>query len=275
MGYPLANWQVEDTAGGGVDTSRVLSAALWGNSLTGFYGNGSLTGRFEFEDFHDFFNTTDASSANGWFIQDGTDGGTAENFSSTNSPTGEVVLSATTGTDDFGIEAHSGGAATIGGKFVTFGHDTLARGRAGYEVRLDPASAVIWFAGWSEPLAVFLTTTSALPTSDYCGFFRATTTGDVTFVTRKGSVTDSAIVQVTADLETGFNKYGYVIEKTGEVILTVNGQYLETESKSINPLALPDEILVNRFSTYNGAVAAPATVALTIDWLATLQSDSR
>lgn len=272
MSYPRTNFLVTDT--GAVDTGRSLSAQLWQDSLTGFGGNSPDLGRFEIEDFDAFENQSDATSANGWWLQDA-GAATAENFSSINSSIGEVVLSGTTGTDHDGVEAHSGGTATTGGKFTTFGHATLARGLVGYEVRLDPANAAIFFAGWGEPGANFLSATSALPTTDYCGFFRATLTGDITFVARKGSNTDSAVVQTTAALVAGHNKYGFTIDPAGVVRLTANGVYQSASSLSIATNALPAEVLCNQFSTMNGTESEPATVALTVDWLATLISDAQ
>lgn len=261
---------------------RSLTAGLWGKSLEQYVQADPEIGSFYFNDFlKPVSNTTDASAAEGWFIQDAAAGGTDESWLSTASPDGVVTLSATTGTDHFGIEAHRGATATTLGTVALPTHSTDARGRVIYETRvnLNDADSDTFFIGFTEPIVEFLSATSTLPTtSDYIGFYRSDA-GAIQFVCANDNnggtaVTDS--VEVVADASVPTNewvKLGFAVNPgpggTATVDIYVNGVRKNTESASINYLALPIEYLTQKYAITRGATGDIANADLPIDWVGT------
>lgn len=255
---------------------REKTAALWGKALEK-YADDPEVGSLYFEDFHmPFANPGDAAVATavGWFVQDAAAGGTAESFTNSASPDGKAVLSATTGTDHFGIEAHRGSTATSLGSVNLPTHSTDARGEVIFEAKVDLSSSDNYFVGLTEPIVEFLSATGTLPTdSDYIGFYRADA-GDLTFVCANDNnggtaVTDSATILAAADIPTGEFKLGFKVDRDSKVHIFVDGTYYKTESESILSTALPIESLTQKIASTRGATADLASVSVTIDWVAT------
>lgn len=255
------------------DTARGLTAALWRQSLAKYasldprYGSRPIAD----PDFHRNAPAgSDAAVNVGWFVQDAAAGGTSESFASTASPDGVRTLSAATGTDHFGIEAHYGATATSKGCVNLPTHSSDPRGRVVFETRVDFDASDNFFIGLTEPIVEFLSATGALPAdSDYIGFSR-TDAGDLLFVCANDNaggtaVTDSATILAAASVPTGFAKVGFAVNVDNSVDITVNGVDYRADAKSINSLALPIESLTAKYATTRGATGDLATVSLVID----------
>jgi hypothetical protein len=262
------------------DLGREKSASLWRNSLEKYADQASgdpEIGAFYYDDFgKPRSNTTDASKDEGWFIQDAEAGGTVESFASIASPDGVARLSADTGTDHFGIEAHRGATATSVGRVNLPTHATDPRGRVVYETRVKLAASDQYFIGLTEPIVEFLSTTSTLPAdSDYIGFFRSDA-GVLKFVTATDNdgataVTDEATILTAAEVDalTDYVKLGFAVNPDSSVEIFVNGVSYHVLAATINPLALPIEALTEKYATTRGATGDLDDVALDIDWVAT------
>lgn len=281
---PIGRYQIEDAAGTGIDTSRGRSAILWGNSLDK-YGDDRTLGTLFTEDFTEPRTGTVATVNKDWFLAEAGDAGaTAEGFDSNVSANadsvGEAILTAavTTATHD-GVQVLYGDLATASiGTMTLYKHATRGRGRSTFEIRIDPALAPAFFIGHSELSGAVLTATSTMSaTLDFIGFHRLTTTGDVFFVSAingTGGTNHSVTVATAAQVEAGYNKFGWAVESGGEVILTRNGQYLETESKNVPIAALPDQLLGRRIAITKGGEAGTALSCL-VDWFDDHTSDAR
>lgn len=263
---------------------RAQSAELWRESLTAYAEQGPEYGSYFFDDFLEpYTNTTDASAVGGWFIQDAAAGGTNESLASVAGVDGILRLSATTGTDHFGIEAHRGQSATTLGLINLPTATTDPRGDVIFECRLDDldtAEADNWFIGLTEPIVEFLSATGTLPTtSDYIGFYRADG-GALTFVCANDNnggtaVTDSVTLRATADVPTNADtKLGFRVNKDQSVEIFIDGEKILTDTSSvpisIDTLALPIEALTLKFATTRGATADIATTQLDFDWVSYL-----
>lgn len=263
------------------DLGREKSAALWRQSLEKYADQASgdpEVGAFYYDDFgKPRVNTTSASVNEGWFTQIAVAGAaTSPNFSSEPSPDGVARLSATTGTDHFGIEAHRGASATTLGRVNLPTHGTDARGRVVYETRVKLAGSDQYFIGLTEPIVNFLSATSGLPTtSDYIGFYRVDK-GVLKFVVGNDNnggtaVTDEATILTAAevDAKTGFVKLGFAVNPDKSVEIFVDGVSKHVLADGILSTALPIEALTEKYATTRGATGDLADVKLDIDWVAT------
>lgn len=255
---------------------RELTPALWARILEA-WANDPSVGSFDFDDFlQPISNTTDASGAHGWFIQDAVAGGTNESFASQASPDGVARLSADTGTDHFGIELHRGMTATNVAGVNLPTHSTDPRGRVVFEARVDLSGSDNYFVGLTEPIVEFLSATGTLPTSsDYIGFYRADS-GDLKFVCANDNnggtaVTDEATILTDAQItaKTDFVKLGFAVNRDQTVDIFVDGVSYRTQALTINSLALPIEGLTKKIATTRGATGDLASVAVDIDWIGT------
>lgn len=255
----------------GSRTARDLSADLWRHSLEAYVSEDPALGSRYFDDFLvPSTNTTDATSVDGWFIEDMAAGGTVESFASIAAVNGKRTLSATTGTAHFGIEAHRGVARANEGTILAGNGQRIV-----HEVLLSLPSADAYFVGLSESGALlFDATTGLVATQDYIGFFRSAG-GDLTFVTATDNaggtaVADSVVVLAAASAPTGVSKLGFAINGDGTVDICVDGVLYPVAAKAINSLALPIEIITQKFMVGRGG-GASATVSLPLDWVATFQ----
>lgn len=260
---------------------RRQSADVWREALTAYAEQGPEYGSYYFDDFLEpYTNTSDATAVNGWFIQDAAAGGTSESFASIDGVDGIRSLSAASGTDWFGIEAHRGESATNVGLVTLPTHATDPRGDAIYEVRLydlDSAEADTFFIGFTEPIVEFLSATGTLPTnSDYIGFYRVDA-GGLQFVCANDNNGGTAVayavtILAAADIPNNANcKFGFRVNDDQSVEIFVNGEKIAVDTSgaviSVNPLALPIEYLTPKFSVLRGATGDNATVNLDLDWL--------
>ena len=281
---PIGRYQIEDSAGVGFDTSRGRSAVLWDNTLDKYSEDRTL-GTIFTEDFTDARNHGAVATFNdGWFLSEAASpGATAEAFDTIVDAAGTVgVVSLSAGT---GVGAHDGveviygiGATTSIGTMALSNHATLGRGKVTYEIRMNVDDTDVFFVGHSDPSAAMLTAVSApSATLDYIGFHRLTKTGDISFICSDGGTggnASSVVVSTDAQLQTGYNKFGWSVDTDGKVILTRNGEYLQAVSESIAINTLPNIALARRLIIGNGA-AATATVSLDVDWLDEHTSDAR
>lgn len=257
---------------------RELTPGLWSKKLEA-WANDPSVGTFRFEDFErDRVNVTDASTELGWWLQDAAAGGTVESFVSVAGSIGLARLSATTGTDHFGIEAHFGATATTLGIIELPTHSTAAKGDVVFEVRVNIDDAQQWFIGLTEPIVDFLGATSALPTnSDYIGFFRsdggalrlvcANDNNGGTAVTFDATLLTAA--QTTTLQATGYIKLGFCVRRDGGLDIYVNGvPYTKVAAATVNSLAFPIETLTYKLGLYRDATGDNATVGATFDWVA-------
>lgn len=256
--------------------NRLHSPLLWRGALEKFDPDFA---QYYFEDFlyNQFANTTDASSAGGWFVQDMAAGGTSESFVTTDGPDGLATLSAATGTAHFGISTHRGPTATSGATINLPSHPTAAKGLVIFECRVDITAAEYLFAGLTEALAEYETSTTTQPaTSDYIGFAKGPSAA-LEFVTANDNnggtaVTTNIDLHSAANAPTGLTKLGFRVNPDQSVEIFVNGEKIITDvnGSTINVLstALPIETLVERFSSGRSSGSA-STVALPIDWVAT------
>lgn len=257
---------------------RELTAGLWAKHLEA-YNHDPSVGTFRFHDFLEYrANTTDATGVKGWFLQDAAAGGTNENFTSVEGVDGRVTLSATTGTDYFGIEAHYGETATSLGIIELPTSTTDPRGDVVFETRLNLGTVDTWFVGLTEPIVDFLSATCTLPTtSDYIGLYRldggaiqlvaANDNNGGTAVTFAVSILTAA--QATALQALGYVNLGFCVRRDGGVDVYVNGvPYTKVAAATVNSLALPIEALTYKIGLYRGPTADAATVSATIDWVA-------
>jgi hypothetical protein len=258
-------------------TEKGLMACIWEGLLEAYVSGNPAFGTRISDDFTEPVadNTTDATAVGGWFIQDAAAGGTVESLVSTANPDGIRTLSATTGTDWFGIEAHYGTSATSLGCVALPQHSTLARGAVAYQTRVDLNTLDSFFIGLTEPIVEFLSATGTLPTtSDYIGFYR-TDDGALKFVCATDNnggtaVSDTVDVLTAAEMAaledtSAFANLGFRVNVDGSVVIGVNGKPYMTASRSINPLALPIESLTPKYAILRGATGDAATVALPID----------
>ena len=273
MSYPQVRYNT-------VTLDRRLSANLWRNSLDEYADGHPEIGSFDFCDFvgrDAVGNTSDAAAQSGWFVQDAAAGGTNENFANVASPDGIAVLSASTGTDHFGIEAHRGYSATTGAWVNLPTHATDARGRVVFETYVDFDESDNWFIGLTEAIVEFLSATGTLPTaSDYIGFYRADD-GDLKFVCANDNdggtaVTDSITIIAAADAPTGLQKVGFAVNKDNSVEICVAGDLIKLDTSGVTIVvdedALPIETLTQKYATTRGATGDLAAVALRVDWCA-------
>ena len=257
---------------------REKTPNLWGKALEA-YAVDPAVGIYRFDDFTDKFlaNTTDASANSNWFIQDAAAGGTSENFTSIDGVDGLVTLSATTGTDHFGIEAHYGSTATTQGIINLCTHSTDERGDVIVEFYIKIDDCDQWFVGLTEPIVEFLGATGALPTSsDYIGFYRSDA-GALTFVAANDNnggtaVADSVTLLTAAQTTTlqaaGYMKLGFKVKRDQKVSVYVeNESYQVAIDAGFNKLALPIETLTYKIALQRGPTADNATVAATLDWV--------
>lgn len=256
---------------------RLHSPELWRNALEKF--DEPSVAQYYFDDFvtNQFANTSDASSAGGWYIQDGAAGGTSESFIATNGPNGIQTLSAATGTAHFSIEAHRGPAATTGATVNLPSHASAGKGAVVFEARVSLTAAHATFVGLTEAIAVFLDATSDVPTdSDYIGFYKEAA-GDLLFVNANDNdggtaVSSSKTILAAADVPTGYTKLGFRVNADQTVEIFVNGSRVRTDTSDVPIVvattSLPIETLVERFVVGRGGGAA-TTVSLPIDWVAT------
>lgn len=263
-------------------SGRGLMASLWRQSLAAYVSGNPQYGVRISDDFTTpiVANTTDASlTAAGfqWWLQDSAAGGTSESLVSGTNADGHAILSATTGTDHFGISMHYGTTAVTQGVVALPTHATAAarRGRVVFQTRVDLGTLDTFFIGLTEPIVDFLSSVSALPTtSDYIGFYRYDD-GALTFVTANDNnggtaVIDSATILTAAEMATAeaittFMNIGFAVNKDGSVDIVVNGKWYGSAGKSISSLALPIEYLTPKYETTRGPTGDKATVSLTID----------
>lgn len=257
---------------------RAVSADLWRNLRDKFIlgGDDAQLGVAEFYDFvHLSPNTTDASTLEGWKLQDAAAGGTNESFVSAADPDGIGVVSATTGTDWFGISI-----ARINKNINLASHGTNPRGDSAFGYRLSLDAVDTYFVGLGEETEEFLSTTGTLPTdTDYIGFYRLDG-GNLLFVAANDNnggtaVLYSVIVMLAADIPDAsaeFTKLEWRVNKDLTVEISVGGtiRKLDTSGNPIlvNPLALPIETLTTIVETQRGATGDLATVDIPIDWYA-------
>jgi hypothetical protein len=257
---------------------RELTPGLWSKKLEA-WANDPSVGQFRFEDFNEYrANTTDASGVKGWFLQDAAAGGTNENFTSIEGVDGIVTLSATTGTDHFGIEVHYGETSTSLGIIELPTSTTDARGDVVFEVRLDLNETDTWFVGLTEPLVDFLGATAALPaTSDYIGFF-ASDDGALRLVSANDNNGGTAVTfdvtlltaaQRIALQALGYIKLGFCVRRDGGLDIYVNGTpYTKVAAATVVSTAFPEEVLTYKIGLYRGPTGDDATVSANIDWVA-------
>lgn len=257
---------------------RELTPGLWSSKLEA-WANDPSVGIYRFEDFTTpRTNTTDASTELGWFIQDAAAGGTTESFVSVAGNYGEARLSADTGTDHFGIEAHFGATATSLGIIALPTHTTAGQGDVCFETRVKIDDAQQWFIGLTEPIVEFLSNTSTLPTgSDYIGFFRHDG-GAIRLVAANDNnggtevtfdVTLLTTAEATALQALGYIKLGFCVRADGGVDIYVNGKpYTKVAATKVSKLALPIELLTYKLGVYRDATGDNATVGATFDWIA-------
>lgn len=266
-------------------TGRGLSP-IWRGALQAFSKNDPLFGQLVIAD--DFLgplttNGTDASLTvgTGWFIQDAAAGGTVENLSlEAGWPEGVALLSATTGTDHFGIEMHYGTTSTSIGCVNLPTATTRPRGDVVFETRVDVTDQKQFFIGLTEPIVEFLGATSALPAnSDYIGFFRSDG-GGLQFVMANDNnggtaVTDTYTLKTAAEMDALENatvdnnwlNLAFRVNKDDSIEVSVNEEWYGIGKHALNPLALPIEALTPKFGIYRGATDDQATVELYIDYI--------
>lgn len=272
--YPYMRIAVEDPV-------RDLSSECWRGLLEKF-GDPTL-GNLRDDDFKTpASNTTDASADEGWFIQDAAAGGTVESFVSVaGKPEGVRRLSATTGTDHFGIEAHRGKTATNLGDVVLPTHTSNPKSTVAFHARVGLDLADTYFVGLTEPIVEFLSATSTLPaTSDYIGFSR-TDAGDLKFVCANDNnggtaVTDEVTILAAADIPDASGvmaKLEFRVNADNTVEIYVDDvRYLKDTSGDlivIDPDALPIESLTPKLAILRGATADLATVTMDVDRVTT------
>lgn len=270
MSYPNPRYGVDTVSGSGVDTGRTRSAVLWGH-MQDRYAIDRALGTLYSEDFFEprlgFVNSEDK----GWFLKEAGEAGAAsETFTTAqNTTVGKVNLSATTGTAHQAVEVIYGTNATpFGTTALSTNPGSIGAGTVIHESRIRLVTAPVFFIGHSDGTGEFLTDAS-LPsaTLDYIGFYRFDD-GPVEFICSNGGtggVADSVDVSTVAQIDSDYNKYGWSVDKDGVVILTRNGHYLETQSRSIRKAALPNSALSRRIIVGRGG-GSDATVTLRIDW---------
>lgn len=260
-------------------TTRGLDANIWRGSLAKYVANDTVFGARIHTDFTEpYANTTDASNEGDWFIQDAAAGGTSESFLTVANPDGIVDLSAATGTDHFGIEAHWGRTATTAGVVALPTHSTLARGRVVYQTRINLKNMDNFFIGLSEPIVEFLSATGTLPDdSDYIGFRRLD--GDtLVFESRNDNdggtaVEESFTVQTKAEMDAledatdNFCNLAFAVDSDNNVHIGFNGLYFGPTVNGIGSTSLPIESLTPKYAVTRGATDDLANVSLEIDSL--------
>lgn len=259
------------------DTGRGLTAALWRGALRTYLDGNPEYGTRIYDDFvQPRANATDASANNGWFIQDAAAGGTNEAFTSIASPDGVAQLSASTGTDHFGIEAHLGESATTAGMINLPTATTDPRGNVIVEFRVNLTDQKSFFIGLTEPIVEFLSSTSTLPTdSDYAGFFRsdggalklvcANDNDGGTAVTDEYELLTAAEMDALEDASDNWFRLAVRFNKDGSVESAVNGTWYSADKMGILETALPEEALTLKLALTRGATDDQATVELPID----------
>lgn len=263
----------------GTDNGRNKTASLWQGSLDNYVPGNPNYGLLIDDDFKTpRVNTSDASHELGWFIQDAAAGGTSESFITTNHPDGEANLSAATGTDHFGIEAHYGASATTQGVVSLPTATSNSRGRVVYETRINIKNMDNFFIGLTEPIVEFLSATGTLPTnSDYIGFYRADGGALVFSVANDNSggtaVTDTFTVQTQAqmvaleDASSNYVKLGFAVNPDNSVEVVFNGTYYSHNTVDISSTALPIEALTAKYAVTRGATDDLTAVSFVIDWI--------
>lgn len=257
---------------------RSLSADLWRNLGEKFIigATDPQLGTVEFDDFQKLNpNTTDATTVDGWLLQDSAAGGTNESFVTAVHPDGIAVLSATTGTDWFGISA-----ARINKNINLPSHGTLPKGDTAIGFRLSLDAVDHYFVGAAEETSEFLGATGALPAdTDYIGFFRSDG-GNLTFVCANdnngGTAVTYSVTLLTAanipDAADEYTKLEFRVNKDLSVDIAVGGKLILVDTSGarirVNPLALPIETLTAIVETQRGATGDLATVEVPIDWYA-------
>lgn len=275
MSYPVPRFPFDVDAASG----RGFSSNLWRQQLDQYGDHTLMNGTLHFEDFvqEAYNNTTDAGTQNGWKIQDSAAGGTDESMASLNSgedaADGVVRLSATTGTDWFGISA-----ARVN-KVVRMPTATVGeRGDVCFEYRADVSASDHYFIGLAEETEEFLGATGDLPTdSDYIGFFRSDG-GDLLFVLANDNnggtaVTDSVTILTDAEITalTGWIKFGFRVNQDGSVEISINSEQIKYDTSDvlieIDEDAIPIEALNEIVETQRGATGDLATVAIDLDFV--------
>jgi hypothetical protein len=133
----------------------------------------------------------------------------------------------------------------------------------------------------TEPIVEFLSATGTLPTSsDYIGFYRADA-GGLQFVLANDNAGGTAVADSETLLSaaattalTGQHKIGFRVNADDSVEVYIDGEKVKVNSSgaalAITATALPIESLTQKYATTRGATGDLATVALLIDWVATL-----
>ncbi len=270
MSYPNPRYGVDTVGGSGIDTGRTRSAVLWGH-MQDRYAVDRALGTLYSEDFLEARLGVVNTSDKGWYLKEaGVALATSEGFTqATNSTIGQVDLTATTGTAHQAVEVIYGTNATPSATTALAENTTFGAGTVIHESRIDFVDSGVFFIGYSDPSGEFLTATTSLPstTLDYIGFYRLGT-DDLLFICSNGGtggVFESVSVATTAQIESGYNKLGWAVDKDGAVIITRNGHYLETQSRAVRKAALPNSALSRRILVGRGA-GSDATVTLRVDW---------
>lgn len=272
------------------DSGRQLTPELWNTALEK-YANDPTVGYFFFDDFKTpQVDAGDAALVLGnnspWFVQDAAAGGTSENFDTVEGQTdGHATLSATTGTDHFGIEAWHAVSATQGALVALNTHATLGKGECITEWRVSASAGFTgtFFLGFTECIADFLSATGTLPTtSDYIGFYRLNG-GDLHFVAANDNAGGTAVTaDVTIMTDAAFTalltaggqiNYGFRVGADNKVSVAVDGNLIQLDTSGapfqVSSLALPIESLTEKISILRGADTDEATVTAVVDFVAT------
>lgn len=280
MGYPVIRYP-------GSRAHRGFSADLWRQTLEQ-YATDPFFGRLEFTDCdEEFANPGDAAATaidKPWFIQDMAAGGTVESLVKLTSTDyaadyGVWRLSATTGTDHFGIEMHRGLTATTAGEC----HINAGQ-RIVFETLVDVDNSDLFYIGLTEPIVQFLDATSDVPlTSDYIGFYKDESTGDLTFHIfndNAGGTAQGVTATILANADIPANdwlKLGFAINADSTVTIVVDGTAYESGDLTWTGTiaatdtvagSLPIEPLTRKYISGRGSVGDDATVDLDIDWTA-------
>jgi hypothetical protein len=265
---------------------RQLTPDLWNNAREQWVEADPASGQFYFEDFVETLlgNTTDASAQEGWYIEEASAAGaTAESFVSAvvAGGIGVAVLSATTGTDEQGIEAHRGSSATTGFTVNLPTHGVSPQGRVIYETRvnLNDADSDQFFIGLAEPGIDLLIAAGALAADrDYIGFYRLDG-GGIQFVCANDNaggtaVTDAVTIVADADVPTNeWVRLGFSVNENLTVDIFYNGQRIGRDTSGVDIVidtdALPIETLTEKYAITRGATGDNANLDLPIDWVGT------
>ncbi len=280
--YPVRVTQ--DSTHGATQPTRALTAALW----RGLQDNGTVTDYEHGSRYRaDFVNCANLNLANvgGTGItamivgadgnasaQAAAAGGTTPSVQKISGVHGIASVTATTGTDHFGVDALFGAPGDIvpdAGRVYAF------------ETLLNIRKADTGFVGLVETGNVVFSATSTFNDKDFIGF-RWVDRGNIKFVIHETGTTETSVDVITfptASIVTGataassgsYNvKLGFRVNGRSSVEIFVNGVYMKTASDTINagvPASLPTLSMQRLVSLLRGAASDATTVQADVDML--------